>query len=361
MLGFLAVLVGWSPTRQALLDRLDTLLRWWDDRWERRLAAGEQLLRSGRTDEAVDYLARLDRIHPAISVRHARDKERTRLLKLLGRSYEAAGRTGLAMATYQRLVAFDSLNYLNHFELARAAERLLSGWALAPEARDGYAAALKVFPAHLPSVRGYIDYYQDRGEFREVVAAYRAYLDAHFVHLLRITTADTSLVLPVLVDGRARDYEVGWPAPIEDGKVTLATDGFSLVLSRIEVVPAARVGRLGPIHPVPIDPRGIATEGFQAVEDARLLAVDSTAAVRFAVPTAPITALRLRLGLFKPIDVGLWQIVARSFQNLLDDPGLRDAASRTVAGGTAESADRVLSRLGWAREGLLLRPDERPF
>lgn len=363
ILALVAIAVILPQSRLAVLTGIDAGIRWWDGRWARRLAGGERLLGAGRNEEATAFLARLDRLHPATSVRHARDKERERLLLLLARGYEATGKRGLAIETYWRLIAFDSLNYRNHFELARAAERLLSGWALAPEARDGYAAALRLLPAHLPSVRGYIDYYLDRGEFPPVVEAYRAYLDAHLVQDVQVGIGDTILSLPALVDGRPHDYQLWLAKPAAGGELAIATDGFAFALERVEVAPALRVGRTNGASWVVVPMVNPTLHRVESLEGARYRALDSTAAVRLALPRElrDLVGIRIRLALFKPIDAGLWVAVARSYRNLLDQAGLAEASRRTVTVGGAEAADRVLSHLAWARAGLELKPNERPF
>jgi tetratricopeptide (TPR) repeat protein len=368
--GYLAVVALFAlvflvdPLRVRVLDRVQAGLFWWDERWIRRLRAGERMVAEGRMEEAADYLSRLDRIHPATGVRHGRDKERERLLRALARSYEALDRRALTIATLNRLIAFDSLNYLNHFLMAKAAERLLSGWAVAPEARDAYERVLRLFPSHLPSLRGCVEYYMDRGEFGPVTQAYQTYLDAHLVQEVELRIGGTKVLVPVLVDGRVREYEV--PVALPPGhhpSLELATDGFSAALVEAALYPAARVGRLGTIPPAEVDLTRAELVAMEPAGPGAFRARDSTAAIRLSLPSTPdgVAAVRLRLGLFKPIDRSLWGLVARSFRNLLDSAGLEAASRRTVAVERPEDADLVLARLRWATEGLALRPGERAF
>ena len=360
-LGLLAIVL--PPSRRRLLAGVERTVRWWDDRWARRLERGQALLGSGAVDQAVDYLAKLDAVHPATNVRHARDKEREKLLRLLAMGYERQGKSGRAIETYQRLVGFDSLNYRNHLELARAAERLLSGWALAPEARDAYQRVLALFPSHLPAIRGYVDYYQDRGEFIPVVNAFQTYLDAHLVQPVVLSIGAERVEVPVLVDGVVRDFEVPLVSPNAAESLTVDAGGFAFVLDRIEVVPAARVGRAGPGGSITVPLTSIAATGLRSVEPGRFAPLDSVEGRLTARlgSTVMVGTVRLRIGLFKPVDAALWATVAKSFRNLLDGAGLAAAERRVVVLGTAGEADRVLSRLPWTREGLGIGRDDFVF
>jgi len=352
-----------TPVRVGLLGVLQSAVDRWDERWTRRLVAGEALVARGAYAEAARYLERLDRAFPATDVRHARDKQRERLLLLLGRSYEALGKKGRAMAAYDRLVAFDPLNYHNHFERARAAERLLSGWALAPEARDGYAEVLKLFPSHLPSVRGYVDYYMDRGEFLPVVQAYRDYLDAFLVQRVEIRLGEDSVVALLQVDGLLHEVELpltasaGGPASL-----SIRSSGFAMQIQQIILVPATAVGVIETGQPVDVPPRPSTLLNFEPVEGGALRPTGDSTLVAYPLPalSTGIAGIRLRLRLYKPVDDELWQWVSKSHRNLLDQDGLADAADRTLTLGSAEFADNVIAHQLWAREGLEARLDDSP-
>ena len=352
------------PLRRPLLARVQAVAQYWDARWTRRLGHGEALLAGGRTREAATYLEQLDRIFPARTSRHARDKERERLLLALARSEEALGRRGRALAAYGRLVAFDSLNYLNHFEQGQAARRLLGGWAEPVEARDAYAAALRFLPIHLPSVRGYIGYYMDRGEFHPVVEAYQRYLDAFFVQRFDLVVGATTRVVMPLVDGLPHWLVVPVTRPGEwDGTLELRTRGFAARVDSIEIVPALRVGELGDARPLARPAVPDSVTAMLPAEHAAYRPLDASSALgwKVAVPASGVTAVRLLLRLYKPVDRGLLNNVAKSFGNLLDEVGLKAALERSVAPSSAAEADSVLARLGWVREGRLLKPDESPF
>lgn len=359
----LVAVLAWPPARVRLLGGLEAAVDRWNARWPARLARGEALLAGGRVAEAEAFLARLDREFPARSVRHGLDRDRERLLLALGRAEEAAGRRARALATYERLVEFDSLNYLNHFALGQARERLLGGWAVAPEARDAFEAALRRFPAHLPSLRGYLGYYLDRGEFPEVVAAYRRYLDAVLVHYLEIGVGDSGPVMaPVIADGLPRTAVVNLAAPAAGGSIWIRTRGFAVALDSVVLEPARIVGRIAAGSRMVLTPPPAELLDLEPAGPGRYRATGPASALRIDPPaSAPIAGLTMYLRLFKPVDPDLWSGVERSYRNLLDWDGLAAAAARTVPLATALDADRALARLPWARDGRRLGPDEYPF
>jgi tetratricopeptide (TPR) repeat protein len=349
-----------NPVRRAVLSTLQHTVDHWDARWSRRMAEGEALVASGRYEEAAAYLERLDRVFPAQNVRHARDTERERLMQLLARSYEALGRTDRARAAYDNLVAFDSLNYYNYFERARAAERMSSGRAAPVEARDDYATALRRFPGHLASLRGYIGYHMDREDFIPVVEAYRAYLDAFLAQHLTLRLDTASMGLMVSADGLPRTVELPLRATADGGTtLSIETRGFPLRVEGITAVSAVRVGSPRPAHSVEIAPIPLHLTNLEAVGDGALRPTDTTTSVVFRVPPIEggIASIRLRLRLYKPVDEPLWQQVARSYRDLVDEDGLRQAEVRTVGLVDAELADRVMLTQIWVRGGLLGRID----
>ncbi len=363
--GLLFAAVALAPARRLVMSGAQSAVKWWDERWTRRLAQGERLVTAGRFEEAATYLARLDRVHPATDVRHGRDKERERLLRLLAQSYEATGHGSRAMETYHRLAAFDSLNYRNYFFLAQGADRLLSGWAEAPEAKDAFATALRLLPSHLPSLRGYVDYYMDRGEFRPVVESYETYLDAHLVQEVGVRIGESQVAVPLLVDGRSHDLEIPLGSgPVPAGQfLEIATAGFGFSIDRAVAVSAQRVGRDGSGRSVPLDLSRIELALMERAEHSAFRGLDSASTVRIPLPALPdgVARIDVRVAIYKPIDRALWMIMVKSYNNLLNSQRLADASARTVTQATPEAADRVLSRLRWAREGLGVRPDERPF
>jgi tetratricopeptide (TPR) repeat protein len=328
------------PLRTHSLWLVQRAITAWDNRWSRRVELGETLVRAGRYRDAEPYLERLDRDFPARDVRHARDKERERLLVALGRSYAELGHKQKALDTYKRLVAFDPRNYRNYYALAVMSNRLLASWAPAPEARDAFLQVLRLNPSHLPSVRGAIAFYSARGEFSEVVRLYRDYLDAYLRQDVSVTLGPgPGAVVEVPVDGQFHEYEVPLPQPADwSGELSIDAGGFPLDLTAVALLPPQRVGMAETVRAVELQTKAEAGE-------AKLLV---------SVPLQPegISAVRLRLRLCKPVDPTTWEMVAPAYHNMLDESGLAAAWARTLLLPSTAAADSVLLRPSWATEGL---------
>ena len=313
--GLVLVSVALGPIRARVLGGTQNGADWWEGRWLARLQVAERLVAESSWDEAVARLERLDRLHPARSVKHARDKERERVLRLLAQSYEALDRRAQTIQTYRRLVDFDPNHYRNPFDLAQALDRLRGRGTTPAEARDAYAAALDLFPAHLPSVRGYAAYYLDRSESREVTASYERYLDAYLVQHVRVGVGDVTSDLPVLVDGRFRDYELAIANSWSAGDVLrIATGGFAGALQTVEVLPAIRVGRVPEHDAVPVDVAEARTVEFELAGRGTYRPSGPGSALILPIPdwVRAVRGVRLRLALFKPVDRELWTAVSRS-------------------------------------------------
>lgn len=332
-------------------------------RWVERVAQGERMVRAGRYAEAQAFLVVLDRDFPAQDIRHGLDRQRERLLLALAEAYGRQGKKGRALETYQRLVAFDPLNYRNHYALALASDHFLSGWALAPEARDAYAAVLLIHPSHLPSARGYIAYYSARGDWPEVRRAWQAYLDAFLVHDLTIHLGPDSAHTSALVTGEVQDVELLLPtAPGSTGELVIPTGGFAAQLEQVTLIGALRPGHAGPRVERQLFPG--AAPALQALTPdgaGRYAAEADSAAFRFPLPDMPdgMERVRIRMRLFKPADAAIWKSVRTAYNNLLDADGLAAASTRTVPLARPGLADSVMAHREWAVEGLADRPDER--
>ncbi|MCC6927919.1 MAG: hypothetical protein IT359_02900 [Gemmatimonadaceae bacterium] len=341
------------PARQAVLTLLGRAVDRYEWRWNERLGDGVALYQRGDFAGAAAYLERLDGIYPARSNRFARDREREYLLRILALSHEKAGKSGAAMRTWERLVAFDSLNFQNHVGYAQAAQRLLSGWAMAEEAKDGYAAALRKFPAHLPSVRGYMSYYMDRGEFEPVVTAWEAYLGSYFPQRVTVALGDSSVTVLVPTDGEAHDVEFAFTQPAPAGELHVRTGGFAVALDSAAVVTALRAGDAAGRARVPLD-----LSTLRAADMARdtiaWLPKDTTSALVVPVPGvgAPIARVQLRLRLFKPADQGTWAMVRKSYRNLLRWDALAHARLLTATFVDAADADRLYAQVRWLPPGV---------
>ena len=354
LLGSFAV----GPVRVRILGSVARAADWWDARWDRRLAAGGRLVAQRKFDQAVGYLQRLDATFPARTSRYGRDQQREYLLRLLAQSHEALGRKGRAMTVWSQLVDFDSLNYRNHFGYAQAAERLLSGWAEGPDARDGYSQALRLLPSHLPSFRGYLRYSLDRGEFPQVREAYQAYLESFLVGSLSIRAEGASASRSVRVDGRSHELLVSFaPSDGWNGAVTITAGPYPLTIEEAGVRPSIRVGQpfAGQEHSLPL-----AVPSRMIQSGAGWVPVDSSAGLQVVVPPEwrDVGTLRLRVRVFKLMDETLWNQVKNAYRNLLDYDGVADAERRTAPFRTAVAADSAFLRLGWARAGLFV-PRER--
>lgn len=353
------------PLRQLAFRAVAKAVRGWDGRWTRRVELGEALVREGRYEEAVAYLVRLDRTFPARDVRHARDKERERILVALGRSYAELDRKQRAMETYQRLVAFDPRNYRNSYALALAANRLLAGWAPAPEARDAFLQVLAIHPSHLPSVRGAIAYYSARGEFAEVVRLLESYVDASIWQPVTVSLGEgVQETISLSVDGEWHEAELilarpaGW-----SGALRLEADGFPFTLERATLTAPARVGvmQLQRVLDLPTATArppaqtGMGGGSGQAAGPHTVLALP--------LPPQPegVSSVRLRLRFFKPIDATTWNMVAAAYRNRLDLAGLEAVRGRLLLLPSAAAADSVLLRPEWATEGLGVGADDSRY
>jgi len=356
-----AVLV--PATRHRLLPLVQRSIDARESLWTARLVRGEHLVRAGHLEEALGLLAELDRRFPARDVRHGRDRERERVLLALGEVYTRLGKKGKALDTYRRLAAFDPLNYRNHYALALASDHFLSGWALAPEARDAYAAALAINPSHLPSVRGYLAYYAARADWPEVRSAWQAYLDAFLMHNLTLRLGTDSVQTLTLVTGEAQDLEFrvpGLTAPAPD--LWIRSGGYAISVERLTLIGALRPGQPGPrVERVLFPGTAPALEGLVPAGNGRFASEGPESAYRFALPAMPdgIDRIRLRIRLFKPADGELVRSVRTAYSNLLDADGLARADGRMVPLARAGLADSVLTYPDWATKGRRGRPDER--
>lgn len=351
------------PTRERLLDGVQRVVRDWDGRWSVALARGDSLVAAGRWTDAETYLSGLDRRFPARTARHAMDKDREHLLLLLGRTYVNLEKKAKALDAYQRLVAFDPNNFRNHYALALASDRLLSGWALALEARDAYAAALAINPSHLPSLRGVIRYDSEKGLFGDARDGYEAYLDAFLAADVRFRAGDSTVAVVVPVDGRWHDVTVplGQPA---GAPATLAVNvsGYPVELGSATFLPALVAGEAGRAAPVvlPVDRATVAGDAIE--RDGRVLPGALDVTLEVPGPVSPGTSgLHVRLRLFKPVDRDFWETVSAAYRNVLDTEGLALARDRSALYDGADAADQVTGRQEWATEGIEGRPDERVF
>ncbi len=343
--GFL-LLLAVPPTRAWVLGGVQRLVLAREDRWSTELARGEALVRARQYEAAVAVLAPLNRAFPARDVRHGRDKERERLLLSLGAAYLHLGRKRRALETFQALAAFDPLNYRNHYALAIASDKLLSGWALAVEARDAYAAVLAIHPSHLPSVRGVVAYSTAKADWGDVRAAWATYLDAFLAQPLTLRLGADSVTVTAIATGQPQEVEFLLPAgtvPADSLRLDARTMGFAV--DRLELVGALRSGAAAARHSV-------------VLRDLPRSPTVRTLALAVPAGTGPVERVRATVRLLKPADKGLWNSVASAYRNLLDWDGLAATQARADLRPSPAAADSVLDAEEWAHEGQRLRPDE---
>ncbi len=343
--GFLALLVL-PPTRHWILGRVEAGVRASEARWTTRLEEGERLLAAGQYGLAAERLEALDREFPARDVRHGRDKERERLLLALTAAYTRLEQKGRALRAAQALAAFDPLNYRNHYALALVSDHFLSGWALAPEARDAYAAVLAIHPSHMPSMRGYVAYYAARGEWPEVRRIWAAYLDAFLLQPVTLRAGRDSVTVMANATGQAQEVEFLLPPGAAADSLRFDARGMALAIDRVALVRPLRAGvvegRADLVLPLAAPLRG-----------------DTSLALPAPVAAAGLERVRVTLRLFKPADKALWGSVSAAYRNLLDWEGLAAAGARLDVVPRAGLADSVLGRQEWATEGQAGRRDEQ--
>jgi tetratricopeptide (TPR) repeat protein len=345
---------AFPPTRNPLLDTIQRRLDAWDHRWTRRLEAGEAMVRNGEYREAVEYLARLDRKFPARSVRHARDRERERLLLALGQSYAESGEDSSALATYRRLVVFDPRNYRNYFALGALAQRQQSGTAGTDEILASYTAALRINPNHLASTRGAMLFQAAHGDTTAAGRLFKNYIDAYLLNPVTIALGDAEVPVDVPVDGVFHEYLVPLNRPAGwSGDLQINPGGYSLAIDQVALVSTLIAGRPAPRGSLPLPLSSVSVSGLAPAGPGTWRADAATGALSLALqPLATdIGAVRIRLKLFKPLDQTTWDLARAAYRN--DPAELSRLSQRTIVLGSAALADSAFWRPEWAREGLL--------
>ena len=314
---------------------LTDLVDYWDDRWLRRAAYGEMLAKTGRYADAATYLAALDRRFPAQHVKHKWDKEREQLLQTLGRSYAELGRKKRALETYQRLVEFDPRNFVNHYLLAQTYVR----FGKSDIAQQHFTHVLDIHPNHLPSVRARASYYFNNSDFTAVVAAYETYLNAFLLGELKVVVDDIAITTHAPVDGRFHDLVASLPRPAGwSGKIALYTDGYSVEVESLTLTSPLAVGQdsnstttliwkydslmpnASPWH----------TDQMTFIRSGKYQAINTDSSIHINIPLQKegIDKLHFRLRLFKEWDKELWDMVQKSYRNLLNAEGLSSVRQR---------------------------------
>jgi hypothetical protein len=188
------------------------------------------------------------------------------------------------------------------------------------------------------------------------VDAYEQYLNAFLVQHIEVRLGNEVAVVPVQVDGRARDYEVPLSTVLSGGEIlTITTGGFPVAIQQINLRSGTRTGLVAAVNSADESLSGLEFAELEDAEHGALRSTGPNAALRIKVPESlrSVSQLRLRVALFKPVDRDLWRVVSRSYENLLNEAALRAATERSVVFASADAADSVVARLGWARAGLL--------
>ena len=323
-----AVILGVPQTRSRFLATVGRAVDVAEERWDARVRHGLGLVEAGDYEEAARYLERLDAEFPAPTSRARRDRQREALLIGLATSYEALGRRGRTIATYERLAAFDARDYQNHYRLATAHLRLARGWAVPEEAHASFEAALSINPNHLPSVRAVMRFTFDRGDFTGTIAAFERYMNATLRENVRIVMGDSVAIIRAPVDGRWHGLAVSVPHPQPDS-IVLLSDGYAVEAGPARFALALEVGVLPPGPPTVTGPSMMAS-GFDRTDSGRLVPLTTNTRMVFPVPASstPVTEMILRISLFKPVDSETWSMATRSYHNLLDDSGVARALTR---------------------------------
>ncbi len=324
-------------TRSRMLGLVALAVDWSERRWQLRLQRGLELYQAGQFEQAAEYLERLDARFPAPTVRAGLSRQREQILLALARSYEAQGRRGRALDSYQRLAEYDPRNYANQYALGEAEVRLARSWSIPPEAAQAFQAALAINPNHLPSVRGVMAHDFERGDFAAVVRTFEEYLDAPLMQNLRVSVGDSIALIRVPVDGRDHHVRIELPGG-SAGEVLVRLDGFPARVGSIRLEPAVVAGRqVGPVdQPLDVEWRGVAELAKWRLGDGPRGEV----VVRVSDPER-VRALLIELRLGKPVDPETWGMLGTSYANLLRPGALDSAAMRSANYPSVAVADSI--------------------
>lgn len=311
----LAVLAVWGLGLNGAERAVERWRRGWIDETERARVE----LQQGRTDAALARLERIVSTNGVDSVKHRFDKEHERALALLADAYAAQGKKGKALATLERLCAFDPKNFDNHFRHAQALLEFDEGGA----AVEAFERVLAIHPTHWPSVAARIDLEYGAGAYAPIPGLYERYLDAWLLARLRLVAGEREAWFEVQADGREHQAQFelaldsGWSGPL-----VLETRGYSAELARLEFVPAMRVGESG---------RSAAVE----LRAGEVAASDVNSRIELGDVSLPAGAqlVRVTLTVFKRVEAPSWAKVRKAYQNRLLHAELDTAARRTRVGG----------------------------
>lgn len=302
VVGASALLALWPSLVEAGVNRID-------DRWSRRLAYGEALVRSGQYEQAADYLENLDARFPAQSIKHRRDRERERLLSALAEAQEKSGRRKRSIRTLERLVNYDPNNIANHYMLGCALQRDGDDDA----ARRSFGNVLAISPYHLEATRAVMELDYESGRFGAVVDACSRFVDAVQFVQLSLEVGDQSLVIDAPTDGMVRDIraplnvEFGFQGPI---RVRLRESEYYKRPVRLVIESAWGQSPLQ-FGQTPNAIRRVELIVSQTSENVFELSADPHR------PQQAIASVHLSLGIAPVIDDETWGMIERSYRNAL--------------------------------------------
>jgi tetratricopeptide (TPR) repeat protein len=313
-----------------LIDQVENVHSYSDDRWSRRVEYGERLVSSGRFQKAVYYLTALDQDFPAKNVKYKRDIERERLLQALGHSFAELGKKRRSLNTYRRLVEFDPRNFNNHYLLAMNCVRFNEY----EEADEQFRQVLAIHPTHLPSLKGYVSIHFNRGDFGKVIDAFEVFMNAFQVQNVTVALGDLSTTVGVQVDGNWHDIEVrlrqkqGWA-----GTLAIYSGGLSVEIEHVMLKAPVLIGEISNLTShIWSGETSWQTKEMECinVESYRSLGNDSVARLDLQVQPQGVDKICIRLRLFKKYDKELWNMVDKSYHNMLDIEGLTSVRNRMI-------------------------------
>ena len=322
-----------------LLGGADRVVDAWSSRWPDKVERCADLVARGDFLAATQRLERLDARFPAVSVKHRFDKQRERLLGLLAQSYRELGRKRRCLDVHGRRVDFDSRNWQNHFEHARA----LVHFAEPADALDAFAEVTRIHPTHLPTLQEVVRLHFESARFEDVVRAYQAYLDAWLLAPITLRFGEHSQDVEIFCDGRNQTLEVpfelaaGW-----SGSFCIESHGYSLGFGSAELIAPVLVGEESTIDSSLIEAHEtlpFELREMNEVDRGRFAALgnDSRLCATARAPQAGCARLRIELTGYKALDAATWSMIEKSYSNLLRSEHLSLARMRTCIGGSLEA------------------------
>jgi tetratricopeptide (TPR) repeat protein len=338
--GWTAVLglLAWG----AISGKADRAIELWERRWTERVRAAEGVYESGDFEAAAARLEALDAEFPARFVKHRLDRERERVLELLGKSFVELGRKRRALETLERLVAFDPRNFANHLALAEACVRL----GEPDRAEEAYRAALAIHPCHLPALEGLIGLLHGAARWADVVSTFEEYVDAYV--LARVTLSIDGIELPLEVPADGREHHIEAPLELPEGstgEAALATGGWSVRVGELELEPPLRAGVAAAREAQRWQGgSGWTPHSMHEVEPGRFAAEEAGSRLSRSLGPLPrgVARVRLALTVYKALPPELWKKIETSYRNTLDQAGLEAARERTLVGGCLDGGTIVV-------------------